>query len=580
MIPSRLRLVVVLSLLSLALLLQGDGLSPPARAGDFDLCPATGSPLGPFDVISYDPEDYRTVYNQTFELAAVNGLFPNDLHFGLPPLETGPRQSQPMASPTETPTPTPEGSPTPTETATSTPEGSPTPTETATPTPEGSPTETAADIAVAVVAGSPTPTPTIEDSWKLMETAVPTIEDPWKLTETPTPTPEPSPTPTETASPTPEGSPTPTETATPTPTPVPFPPMSSGVSEPYVPPTILKAIGWIESSWSQAAFHVPYGGIGPALVSRDCGYGIMQVTSGMQNTTGEPTKEQLMTAAHFAYNIARGTRILVDKWNLATDFRPIVGDRNPQVIEDWYYAIWGYNGFVFVNHPLNPRFPAWPRSSYSCGPFDDGFGHDRSQYPYQELVLGCVAHPPEPDDEPLWQALEVTLPDLSLKDFAEALKLENFACDSSDYCYDNMDMPRPANSHVDPTEVGSDRRSVLGAPVLEVSDLDLDLTVRPEGLSQPVEVTISNSGTGVLVWTAVPSASWLGLSRKQGLAFGDELEMEESILTIQANLAGLPKSEYVGTITLEAPYVTGNSETITVTVNVRAQSFVPGITKS
>jgi hypothetical protein len=55
---------------------------------------------------------------------------------------------------------------------------------------------------------------------------------------------------------------------------------------------------------------------------------------------------------------------------------------------------------------------------------------------------------------------------------------------------------------------------------------------------------------------------------------------ETSVLTIQANLAGLPKGKYVGTITLEAPYASGGPKTMTVTVNVRAQSFVPGITKS
>jgi len=559
-IPSRLRLIVVLLSLSLAFLLQADGLSPPARAGDFDLCAATGSPMGPFDVISYDPEDYRTVYTQTFELAAVDGLFPGDLYFGLPPLETGPRQPRTPASPTptETATPTPTGSPTPTETATATPAGSPTQTET--PTPAGLGSARAADMAAVTAA----------DSATTMEMAAPTRVRPQRRTPTPAPSPTPSPTLSPTASPSPS----------PISSPTPFPPIGPGLTEPYIPPTILKAIGWIESTWSQAAFSVPYGGIGPALISRDCGYGIMQVTTGMQNTTGEPTQEQLMVAAHFAYNIARGTRILVDKWNLATEFRPIVADRNPQVIEDWYYAIWGYNGFVFVNHPLNPRFPAWPRTPYSCGPFDDGFGHDRSQYPYQELVLGCISHPPEPEGGPLWQALEVSLPDLSHRDFAEALKLENFACDSSDYCYDDMDMPRPADSHVDPTEVDGDRSTIVGAPVLEVGTLNLELTARPEGLSQSAEVTISNPRSGLLVWTATPSASWLELSARQGLALSEDLGGDTSTLTIQANLAGMPKGKYVGTIIVEAPYASGSLKTITVTVSVRAQSFVPGITKS
>ncbi len=558
--------------MSLAFLLQADDLSSPARADDFDLCAATGSPMGPFNVVSYDPEDYRTVYNQTFELAAVDGLFPGDLYFGLPPLETGPRVPRTPVPPTPTPTPTATATPTPTasptETPTATPEGSPT--ETPTATPEGSPTETP----TATPEGSPTETATATSEGSPTETATATSEG--SSTETATATSEGSPT--ETATATLEGSPTATDT--PTPSPTPFPTVGAGLTEPYVPPTILKAIGWVESSWSQAAFAVPYGGIGPALISRDCGYGIMQVTSGMQNTTGEPTREQLMVAAHFAYNIARGTRILVDKWNLATEFRPIVADRNPQVIEDWYYAIWGYNGFVFVNHPLNPRFPAWPRTSYSCGPFDDGFGHDRSQYPYQELVLGCMAHPPEPEEEALWQAQEVTPPDLSQVDFAEALKLSNFACDSPNYCYDDMDMPRPAASHMDPTEVSGDRSAIVGAPVLEVNTFDVEMAAHPQGLSQPHEVTISNAGTGLLVWRAVPSASWIQLSASQGLALSEQLGGDTSALIIQANLAGLPKGKYVGTITLEAPYGSGPPKTITVTVNARAQSFVPGIIKS
>jgi hypothetical protein len=537
-IPNRLRVAAVLLTLSLLFLLQADSVPPPAQADDFDLCAATGSPMGPFNVTSYDAEDYRTVYNETFELAAVNGLFPGDLYFGLPPLETGPRVAGAAA----------------TEAATAT----------------EADASTLADMATA----------TATDSAAATDMASPTRVRPGSRTPTPTPSPISSPTPTPAISPTPSPtlSPTPSPTAPASPTP--FPPVGPGLTEPYVPPTILKAIGWIESTWSQAAFSVPYGGIGPALISRDCGYGIMQVTSGMQNTTGEPTQEQLMVAAHFAYNIARGTRILVDKWNLATEFRPIVADRNPQVIEDWYYAIWSYNGFVFVNHPLNPRFPAWPRTPYSCGSFDDGFGHDRSQYPYQELVLGCISHPPEPQGEPLWQPLEVSLPDLSSKDVAEALKLENFACDSSDYCYDNMDMPRPADSHLDPTETNGDRSAVVGAPELAIDNLNLELTARPEGLSQSAEITISNPRTGVLVWTATPSASWLELSAREGLALGEDLGDEPSVLTIQANLAGLPKGSYLGTITVEAPYAAGTPQTITVTVNVRAQSFVPGITKS
>ena len=95
---------------------------------------------------------------------------------------------------------------------------------------------------------------------------------------------------------------------------------SSQAGDSYVPPVILKAIAWIESGWAQASNYDPlvqYGEVGPALISHDCGYGIMQVTSGMQNVTGIPSLEQAMIGGHYAFNIARGTRILVEKWNQA-----------------------------------------------------------------------------------------------------------------------------------------------------------------------------------------------------------------------------------------------------------------------
>jgi hypothetical protein len=579
---SRLCLVAVLAL-ALGFLEGVGGLSPPPAAATH-LCEMTGSTFGPFNITAFDPEDYRGVYNETFELAAGNLLFPDDPYFGLPLLETGPRPWPPGTPVPVTPTPSPGGTetPTPEGTETPTPEGTgtpppdgtetPTPEGTETPAPEGTDTPASDDGEMHASQGMETPTPE--------GTEAPTAEG----TETPTPEATETPTPEGTETATPEGTETPTpdatETGTPTPSPAPFPPMESGAVEPYIAPTILKAIGWIESGWSQAAFSIPYGEIGPALISHDCGYGIMQVTSGMQNTTGWPTREQLMTGAHYAYNIARGARILTDKWNLAPEERPIVGDRNPEVIEDWYYAIWGYNGFAFQNHPLNPRFPAWPRTSYSCGPFDDGFGHDRSAYPYQELVYGCMSHPPQPDGLPLWEPQEVSLPDLSLTEFAEPLNLGNFVCDDAHYCYDGMDLPRPAGAHYDSAAVGGDVSKIVGSPRLEVNTLDVTFAGDPQDLGPPQEVAISNRGTGILVWTASPSNSWIQLSSPQGVALGTDADDLTSTLIIQPNMAGLLVGSYVGTLTVEAPYAEGNPRIITVAVQIQARSFVPGIVKS
>src|SRR5512143_184121 len=95
----------------------------------------------------------------------------------------------------------------------------------------------------------------------------------------------------------------------------------------YVPPTLLKAIAWIESDMAMGSSALPFGAIGPALVSFDCGYGIAQVTSGMTvpiGDNGQPADQQALVATHFAYNIGRGAAILIDKWNAAPGDRPIV----------------------------------------------------------------------------------------------------------------------------------------------------------------------------------------------------------------------------------------------------------------
>ena len=213
---------------------------------------------------------------------------------------------------------------------------------------------------------------------------------------------------------------------------------SSQLRDPYIPPTLLKAIAWIESNWSQADLSVPYGAVGPVLVSHDCGYGLMQITTGMQNVSGVPTIGQAMIGGHYAFNIARGARILADKWNAAPEYRPIAGNRDPLVIENWYYAVWSYNGFTFKNHPLNSAY-SLPRPAYRC----DGT-QSRSNYPYQELVFGCIANPPVVGGQALWNPLVVPLPNLS--DPAFSLGAWD-ACSINRACA-AMDLTIPNPSHL------------------------------------------------------------------------------------------------------------------------------------
>jgi hypothetical protein len=347
----------------------------------------------------------------------------------------------------------------------------------------------------------------------------------------------------------------------------------------YVPPTLLKAISWIESSSSQGAPDLPFGAIGPALVAFDCGYGISQVTSGMTVPLGEnnqPTDEQALVATHFAYNIGRGAAILIDKWNAAPDARPIAGidtNSDPHIVENWYFAVWSYNGFTGPganrsNHPMDPVYAAWPRTPYSCGSANDGLGHDRSRYPYQELVYGCAAHPPlvksvdaaavAPGGEvqanaatptrtavatpnagsrptpvvkpvsavasaltvPLWQPMDATLPDLNNPYWRSPLGLQNFQ-----YPYDKMDIPTPKPQHSDPTARPSDllRSLVLGSPKLAVDRPIVLVNVRPGQSASPADVTISNAGTGIIPWRITSNKSWIKVSNQAGVAVGNDL---------------------------------------------------------
>jgi hypothetical protein len=121
-----------------------------------------------------------------------------------------------------------------------------------------------------------------------------------------------------------------------------------------IPPTLYKSIVWIESNYTQASNSVPFGGVGPALRSFDCGYGLGQITTGMANASGSAQAKQALIGTHYLFNLAEGVRILADKWNSAPASRPIAGEGNPAILEDWYFAIWSYNGFAFSNHPLNP----------------------------------------------------------------------------------------------------------------------------------------------------------------------------------------------------------------------------------
>lgn len=161
---------------------------------------------------------------------------------------------------------------------------------------------------------------------------------------------------------------------------------------------VLKAIAMRESFWQQ--FCVP---TGPGsekgkpertIVSFDCGYGIGQVTSGMH--VGEnPAFDRQRVAGDATYNLATGTLILLSKWRAAD----CVGDNDPTLVEDWYTAIWAYNGFAYSNNPNNPNLDS------NRGVYDPDV-HSGASHTYQEFVYGWMEHPH--DDR--WAVLAAAYP--------------------------------------------------------------------------------------------------------------------------------------------------------------------------
>ena len=362
----------------------------------------------------------------------------------------------------------------------------------------------------------------------------------------------------------------------------------------YVPPSLLKSISWIESVLTQGAPGLPFGSIGPGLVSFDCGYGIAQVTSGMTTPIGEagqPSDEQALVATHFAYNIGRGAAILIDKWNAAPDDRPIVGidtNSDPHIVENWYYAIWSYNGFTGPganrsNHPMDPIYGAWPRTPYSCGPSTDGLSHNRSLFPYQELVYGCAAHPPQVQGKPLWPAQESTLPDLKNPYWRAPLELANFQ-----YPYSKMDLPTPKPLHMDATPKPDllARLVVLGLPRLSVDRPIVLVNVRPGQSATPAEVRISNTGTGIVPWRVSANKSWVKVSQQAGVAVGSDLACNQkspcertAVLKISVDPTKIIGSD-AAVVRINGLGLGGASQDIAVFIKVNVAIGIPGTSKN
>ncbi len=341
-----------------------------------------------------------------------------------------------------------------------------------------------------------------------------------------------------------------------------------------VPVQLLHAISWIESKINQVHINVRYGDVGPALVSFDCGYGIMQVTSTIDNDGGLPSRYEALAVSHFAYNIAAGAGILVEKWN--EDFFPVVGDSDPSYLESWYYALWAYNGWAWVNHPGNPAYDPG-RAPYDC---DDDLS-DWGAYPYQEKVLGCVINPPVVDGRQLWEPHPVILPDIPSQTSAGGTLDPDSFWQDFDQVRERMSMSLPSGAVpaiLTYGAVDADRDALLGMPLLVGLERELELS--SSVLSQGgVGLRIENEGSGLLAWRVVSAPSWLSVGLQAGVALGTGYSFgfgpQESVIPISAAAGGVPEGSHLGRIALEFHYPDGTStrESVAISLDKRGAAF-------
>lgn len=179
-----------------------------------------------------------------------------------------------------------------------------------------------------------------------------------------------------------------------------------GYSQTYVVPAIiLKAIGATENEphpWYQ--FDAPdYGSSGWTVIAYNpngtCDVGLMQLNSDSMDYYGV---DRCDAAQSYICNIGGGARILISKWNERSILNYHVGENNPAIAEDWYYAIWAYNRWTQDNNPANydPGRPPYRTGEYWL--YD---------YPYQEKVWGWAANPPTDNGTLFWEPVPLTLPD-------------------------------------------------------------------------------------------------------------------------------------------------------------------------
>ncbi|QIB27539.1 S-layer homology domain-containing protein [Caloranaerobacter azorensis] len=118
-----------------------------------------------------------------------------------------------------------------------------------------------------------------------------------------------------------------------------------------IPTVILKSIARVESVFKQ------YNSNGTVYTGRSGSIGVMQV----HNKYGWFDTNKLKY--DIDYNIEAGAEVLLMKWDMALKKLPRIGDMNPNVLENWYFVLWAYNGWSKSNNPnmIPYKYPTWTK---------------------------------------------------------------------------------------------------------------------------------------------------------------------------------------------------------------------------
>ncbi len=109
-----------------------------------------------------------------------------------------------------------------------------------------------------------------------------------------------------------------------------------------VPAILLKGIARVESVYKH------FNSDGSPLI---CGtsIGLMQINNVYGGYDNYRLKHDIL------YNIEAGADMLLNKWSMSSyNTVSSVGNMDPNILENWYFALWAYNGWAQSNNPVSP----------------------------------------------------------------------------------------------------------------------------------------------------------------------------------------------------------------------------------